>query len=35
MPNLEIYRRGFGNYAAGTYSSDPDDVEVTEDDTID
>jgi hypothetical protein len=35
MPNLEIYRRGFGNYAAGTYSSAPDDVEVTENDTID
>ena len=35
MPNLEIYRRGFGNYDADTYSSAPDDVEVTEDDTID
>ena len=35
MPNLEIYRRGFGSYDADTYSSAPDDVEVTEDDTID
>ena len=34
MPNLQIYRRGFGQYS-GTPNAPEDDVEVTKEDTID
>jgi hypothetical protein len=34
MPNLQIYRRGFGQYS-GTPTAPEDDVEVTKEDTID